>query len=198
MWIGDEAMNVCTRPDFAGLIASPQRAMSFSFARARPHTVLSLIVRAISCTASKSPLDEAGKPASITSTRSRSSWRAMRSFSSRVIEAPGLCSPSRSVVSKMKRCCCSGSVRCLLMADSGRGVGAKSPPVASDRRCGCCSNWGWGRLAVRGAQQQQAAKKRERAHGLGPGTVGGGGECAAHRADPTGIPPPPQASPVRR
>jgi hypothetical protein len=41
------------------------------------------------------------KPASITSTRSRSSWRAMRSFSSRVIEAPGDCSPSRKVVSKM-------------------------------------------------------------------------------------------------
>jgi hypothetical protein len=40
-------------------------------------------------TASKSPLDEAGKPASITSTRMRSSARAMRSFSSRVIEAPG-------------------------------------------------------------------------------------------------------------
>src|SRR5688572_25906945 len=31
----------------------------------------------------------------------RSSWRAMRSFSSFVIDAPGLCSPSRIVVSKM-------------------------------------------------------------------------------------------------
>jgi hypothetical protein len=31
----------------------------------------------------------------------RSSWRAMRSFSSFVIEAPGLCSPSRMVVSNM-------------------------------------------------------------------------------------------------
>ena len=34
-------------------------------------------------------------------TRSRWSCRAMRSFSSRVMEAPGLCSPSRRVVSKM-------------------------------------------------------------------------------------------------
>jgi hypothetical protein len=42
-----------------------------------------------------------GKPASMTSTFSRSSWRAMRSFSSLVMEAPGDCSPSRSVVSKM-------------------------------------------------------------------------------------------------
>lgn len=51
---------------------------------------------------------------------------------------------------------------------------------------------------MRGAQQQQAAKKRERAHGLRPGTVGGGGEGADHRADPTGIPPAPQALRIRR
>jgi hypothetical protein len=44
---------------------------------------------------------EAAKPASITSTRSRSSCRAMRSFSSFVMDAPGDCSPSRKVVSKM-------------------------------------------------------------------------------------------------
>ena len=55
------------------------------------------------CTASKSPFDDAAKPASITSTFRRSSWRAMRSFSSFVIEAPGDCSPSRKVVSKMIR-----------------------------------------------------------------------------------------------
>jgi hypothetical protein len=42
-----------------------------------------------------------GKPASITSTRIRSSILAMRTFSSLVIDAPGLCSPSRKVVSKM-------------------------------------------------------------------------------------------------
>jgi hypothetical protein len=56
---------------------------------------------AIARTASKSPLDDDAKPASITSTRSRSSCLAIRSFSSRVIDAPGLCSPSRKVVSKM-------------------------------------------------------------------------------------------------
>jgi hypothetical protein len=50
---------------------------------------------------------------------------------------------------------------------------------------------------VRGAQQQQAAKKRERTPGLGPGTLGGGGEGAAHALDPTGILPAPQASQVR-
>ncbi|MNT67988.1 hypothetical protein D3C72_2061820 [compost metagenome] len=63
--------------------------------------VESLTTCAIERMASKSPLELAAKPASITSTFRRSSWRAMRIFSSRVIEAPGDCSPSRKVVSKM-------------------------------------------------------------------------------------------------
>src|SRR3546814_9927743 len=50
---------------------------------------------------SKSPCEAAAKPASITSTFKRSSCRAMRSFSSLVIDAPGDCSPSRRVVSKI-------------------------------------------------------------------------------------------------
>src|SRR5512146_338020 len=104
MWIGELAMNVWMRIERAGFNASPARRTSFSLARASPQTVLSVIARAMSCTASKSPFDEAGKPASITSTRSRSSCRAMRSFSSFVIDAPGLCSPSRNVVSKMIKC----------------------------------------------------------------------------------------------
>jgi hypothetical protein len=53
--------------------------------------------------ASKSPGEAAAKPASMTSTRMRSSWRATRSFSSLVMEAPGLCSPSRKVVSKITK-----------------------------------------------------------------------------------------------
>ncbi len=98
------------RFDLAPCNASAARLMSRSLARAREHTVESLIALAIDFTASKSPLEDAAKPASITSTRSRSSCIAMRSFSSRVIEAPGLCSPSRKVVSKMiKRSVISGS-----------------------------------------------------------------------------------------
>src|SRR2546429_251779 len=89
------------RPDFAFFSASTPRWMSRSLARHRPATVVSLIMPATACTASKSPFEEAGKPASITSTRMRSSCRAMRSFSSLVMEAPGLCSPSRMVVSNM-------------------------------------------------------------------------------------------------
>ena len=83
------------------LSASAARAMSRSLARAREQTVESFTARAIAWMHSKSPLLLAAKPASITSTFRRSSWRAMRSFSSRVMEAPGDCSPSRKVVSKM-------------------------------------------------------------------------------------------------
>ncbi len=101
MWMGLVAMNVCTRGDFAPLTASPQRRTSSSLARASPHTVLSRTAAATALTDSKSPSLAAGKPASMTSTCMRSSWRAMRSFSSFVIAAPGLCSPSRIVVSNM-------------------------------------------------------------------------------------------------
>src|SRR3954470_7147064 len=45
--------------------------------------------------------DEAAKPASITSTFSAASARAMRNLASGSIEKPGACSPSRKVVSKM-------------------------------------------------------------------------------------------------
>jgi hypothetical protein len=98
---GDVAMNVWMRARLAPFRASAAREMSRSLARESEQTVESLIAFAMDCTASKSPLELAANPASMTSTRRRSSWRAMRSFSSRVIEAPGDCSPSRKVVSKM-------------------------------------------------------------------------------------------------
>ena len=95
------AMKVWMRDDAAPFSASAAREMSRSLARASEHTMESRMWSAMVFTASKSPLLDAAKPASITSTRSRSSCRAMRSFSSLVIEAPGDCSPSRKVVSKM-------------------------------------------------------------------------------------------------
>ena len=94
-------MKVWMRPRLAGLMASAARSMSFSIARARAHTVLSVTVAATARTASKSPGLATGKPASMMSTRMRSSCLAIRTFSSRVMDAPGLCSPSRNVVSKM-------------------------------------------------------------------------------------------------
>ncbi len=101
MCSADVAMKVWMRARAAPLSASAAREMSRSLARDSEQMVESLMAPAISCTASKSPLELAAKPASITSTLSRSSWRAIRSFSSLVIEAPGDCSPSRKVVSKM-------------------------------------------------------------------------------------------------
>ena len=57
--------------------------------------------RAISATESKSPFETIGKPASMTSTPMRASCWAISSFSVSFIDAPGACSPSRSVVSKI-------------------------------------------------------------------------------------------------
>ena len=101
MCSGDVAMKVWMRARWAPLSASAAREMSRSFARDSEQIVESLIELAIRCTASKSPFELAAKPASITSTLRRSSCRAIRSFSSLVMEAPGDCSPSRKVVSKM-------------------------------------------------------------------------------------------------
>ncbi len=101
MWMGLVAMKVWMRPELAPRIASPARFTSLSLARASEHTVESRTVAATARIASKSPGLEAAKPASITSTRRRSSCLAMRTFSSLVMAAPGLCSPSRMVVSKM-------------------------------------------------------------------------------------------------
>src|SRR2546426_726610 len=55
---------------------------------------------AIRRTPSCSPFEVIGKPASMTSTPSLSSACAIWSFSSGMSETPGVCSPSRSVVSK--------------------------------------------------------------------------------------------------
>ena len=77
-----------------------RRSMSDSTARARPATITPLDRWAIACTASKSPGDAAGNPASMTSTPRATSASATSSFSSAVRVAPGDCSPSRSVVSK--------------------------------------------------------------------------------------------------
>ncbi len=81
--------------------ASQARSISMRTARERPATVEFLTILATSRTASKSPFEAIGKPASMTSTPISSRSVAMRIFSSRFIDAPGDCSPSRNVVSKM-------------------------------------------------------------------------------------------------
>src|SRR5471032_1224002 len=97
------AMKVWMRLRSAGASASAARAMSRSLARDSEQMVDSRTTEAIALMDSKSPCDAAAKPASMTSTRRRSSCLAMWTFSSLVIDAPGDCSPSRKVVSKMMR-----------------------------------------------------------------------------------------------
>jgi len=83
--------------------ASQARSMSSALQRARPQMTGPATWRAMACTASKSPGEAIGKPASMMSTPRSLSARATSSFSARFMLAPGDCSPSRSVVSKMIR-----------------------------------------------------------------------------------------------
>ena len=102
-WMSLVAMNRWRCGRSATPIASTARCGSPSRQRASAATAIPPLVScAIRRTASKSPGEAAGKPASITSTRSRASWRATSSFSAAVRPAPGACSPSRSVVSKIR------------------------------------------------------------------------------------------------
>ena len=94
-------MKVWMRFRFACCRASKARSISALPERARPQTVAFCTSLAISVTASKSPIEAIGKPASMMSTPISSSRVAIWIFSSRVIEAPGDCSPSRRVVSKI-------------------------------------------------------------------------------------------------
>ena len=73
MCSGLVAMKVWMRARAAPFSASAAREMSRSLARASEHTVTSRMASAMAFTASKSPLLEAAKPASMTSTRKRSS-----------------------------------------------------------------------------------------------------------------------------
>ena len=100
MCISDVAINVCILGRAAFFVASYTASISFLLARESPHILEFFTSDDIFCTASKSPDDDAGKPASITSTPSLSSCSARRIFSSVVILKPGHCSPSLKVVSK--------------------------------------------------------------------------------------------------
>ena len=82
-------------------MASQARSMSRSLHRARPQTDEPVTSAAMARTASKSPAEAMGNPASMISTPSAASARATSSFSAMFMLAPGDCSPSRNVVSKI-------------------------------------------------------------------------------------------------
>ncbi len=99
---GEVPMKVWMRGRFAWRTASQQRSMSLRLARARPQTTELRAMAAMRLTASKSPSEAMGKPASMMSTPISSSSAAIWSFSSSDMVAPGDCSPSRRVVSKIR------------------------------------------------------------------------------------------------
>ena len=94
-------MKVWIRGRCESLTAPQAASMSALWVRARPQITGPSTRRAISPTASKSPGEVIGKPASITSTPRRASCWAISTFSAVFSEMPGDCSPSRSVVSKI-------------------------------------------------------------------------------------------------
>src|SRR5436190_1778030 len=101
MWMSEVEMKVWIRRRSASLIAFQAASMSALWVRARPQITGPCTSRAISWTASKSPGEVIGKPASMTSTPRRASCWAISTFSETLSEIPGDCSPSRSVVSKI-------------------------------------------------------------------------------------------------
>ena len=84
----------------AGAIASQVASTSAGIARESAHTTARFTVSATARTDARSPGDEVGKPASITSTPIASSSPAISTFAAREKNTPAACSPSRSVVSK--------------------------------------------------------------------------------------------------
>src|SRR4030067_1856347 len=99
--MSDVEWNVCIRFLGASFNASHSLFISASFALARLQIIGPSTSAPILLIASKSPAELMAKPASIISTPSRLSCFATCSFSSTFIDAPGDCSPSRSVVSKI-------------------------------------------------------------------------------------------------
>ena len=101
MWMSetDSTMWICGRS--ASLMAPQTASMSAFTARASAVTMGPRTSRAMAWQAWKSPGEEIGNPASMTSTPSAASWCASCTLPSPSSANPGDCSPSRRVVSKM-------------------------------------------------------------------------------------------------
>ncbi len=130
MWMSLVEMKVWMRGRSESLTAFQAASTSWALARARPQITGPWTSRAIACTASKSPGEEIGKPASMMSTPRRASWCAISSFSPLFSEIPGDCSPSRRVVSKILTR--SFSLRSMTLSLLLAG------PTRFPWVCGCC------------------------------------------------------------
>jgi len=147
-WILLVATKTWIRCRSAPLTAACTFSISPALQRARPQIIGPKSASAIALTDSKSPGDAAGKPASITSTLRSDRALATLSFSPSVMLQPGACSPSRSVVSKMRIrlsealsviCCClrSQSAQCrrgIILPASPYGCASPHPPFRWDVR----------------------------------------------------------------
>ena len=101
-WMSEDDMKVWIRGLSAPSSARAAPSMSLSTARANEQMIGPLTSCEMRRTASKSPGELPANPASITSTFSRANWCAILNFSATVRPAPADCSPSRSVVSKIR------------------------------------------------------------------------------------------------
>ncbi len=95
-------MNTWIRDFWASLMDSQARSMSSNCMRASPQMIGPFTFWATDLTASNSDSELMGKPASMMSTPSAASWWAISTFSLPVRLMSGDCSPSRSVVSKIR------------------------------------------------------------------------------------------------
>src|SRR4051794_39084478 len=148
MWMSLVEMNVWMRGRSESRTAFQAASMSWKPVRARPQSTGPSTWRATAWTASKSPGEAIGKPASITSTPSRASWCAISSFSCLLSEIPGDCSPSRSVVSKIFTRFCSVRSMSFLRGESSVHI----------QECG--------READSPGREQASATRLERQHDL--------------------------------
>ena len=101
IWTSELEMKTWTRGRSASATALPAWSTSSGTQRASDAMMGVRTSRQMVRTASKSPGELAAKPASMTSTPSRSSCLAISSFSGVVSPMPADCSPSRRVVSKI-------------------------------------------------------------------------------------------------
>ena len=156
-WMSEVAMKVWIRGLLATRSDSMAASMSSSFVRARDATTHSTACET-AWMPSTSPGDEIAKPASITSTPRRSSWRAISTFSPALSAIPGDCSPSRRVVSKM-RTVSVGVIASSLQLLWERTHLSRPVPVRMRRRAAREQK----SVALAGEEQQEAEKRdRER------------------------------------
>ena len=142
-WISELDRNTWMRGLRARRIASQVASTSSGTARASAHTQASRTWAATAATDARSPGDETGKPASITSTFIASSSSAISTLAFLEKNTPAACSPSRSVVSNTvtRSECMVTSVRIPQPLDPGevarfatvavRGQKKTSPAVAA-------------------------------------------------------------------